>query len=461
MKVIVLGGGPGGYVCAIRLAQNGAGVTLVEREHLGGACLNVGCIPTKALLHSAQVYRSAAVEAEESGVDVDGVRVNWTNVQKRRQMIINRLVGGVDGLLRANGVKVIAGEGKLGAGKTLEVTADGKTETLSYDALVLATGMEPKLLPIPGMDCRGVLTSTEALSLESQPERMCIIGGGVIGCEFASIMAALGTKVTLIEALPGLLTGTDEDVVAVVTGRMKELGVDVHTGASVKEVREAGEGVEVFYNDTSVKADCVLVATGRRPVTGGLGLEAAGVKSERGFITVDRATMQTSVPGIYAIGDCNGGIQLAHVASAEGMVAADTICGKKPTVNFAAVPCCTYTMPEVAVVGLTEKQAAEQGHRVQTGSFSLAGNGKALIEGDTAGLVKFVADADTGEVLGLHIVGPRATDMIAEGTLAIDLECTMDEIADAIHAHPTVSEAVQEAAHAVFGNPIHMPPKRR
>lgn len=447
-------------MCAIRLAQNGADVTLVEKEYLGGTCLNVGCIPTKALLHAAAVYQMAANEAAETGIEISGVSVNWDAVQKRRSAVVNQLVGGVDGLLRANGVKVILGEGRITSAKTLEVVQDGKCSELTFDTLVVATGSAPKLIPIPGIDLPGVITSTEALSLPERPERLCIIGGGVIGCEFAALYASFGTKVTVLEALPDLLTGMDRDIVGPVAARMKKLKVNIFTGTAVKEIRMKDGGLEVLFNDTGVEADYVLVAAGRGSVTKDIGLETVGVKTERGIISVDRSTMRTNVPNIYAIGDCIGGVQLAHAASVEGLIAADVICGKEPNVNFSAVPACVYTFPEVGSVGLSEAQAEKQGYRVKCGMFSLAGNGKALIEGDTSGAVKLVADADTGELLGMHMVGPRATDMVAEGTLAIDLECTVEEITAAIHAHPTVSEAVQEAAHSVFGNAIHMPPSR-
>ena len=460
MNVVVLGGGPGGYVCAIRLAQNGAHVTLVERAYLGGTCLNVGCIPTKALLHSAAIYHTAAAEAAEAGVEISSVKTNWQKVQARRKGVVNQLVGGVEGLLRANGVKVMMGEGRLTSAKTLDVVQNGTHSELTFNALVIATGSAPKMIPIPGINTPGVITSTEALSLEKRPEKLCIIGGGVIGCEFAAMYAAFGTKVTVLEALPSLLAGMDEDVVRVLTAQMKKLNVDVFTGSAVKEIKPKSGGAEVFFNDTSVEADYVLVATGRGPATKEIGLEEIGIKTDRGFIAVDRATMRTNVPGIYAIGDCNGGVQLAHAASAEGIIAADIICGLEPNVNFSAVPSCVYTFPEIGSVGLSEAQAAKQGYKVKTGAFSLAGNGKSLIEGDTSGLVKLVADAETGEVLGMHIAGPRATDMIAEGTLAINLECTVEEIASSIHPHPTVSEAIQEAAHSVFENAIHMPPRQ-
>lgn len=461
MNVVVLGGGPGGYVCAIRLAQNGANVTLVERSYLGGTCLNVGCIPTKALLHAAGLYRTATVEAKETGIDISSVSVDWPRVQARRQAVVNQLVGGVTGLLQANGVKVITGEGRLTSAKTVEVAQDSGSISLEFDALVIATGSEAKLLPIPGVQGDKVITSTEALSLDKLPDSLCIIGGGVIGCEFASLYASFGTKVTILEALPNLLSGIDADVVSVIAAQLRQLGVDIFTGVKVEEIISSDASAKVCFDGSSVTADYVLLAAGRKPLTDRLGLESLNIRTEKGFISVDRSTMQTSLPGIYAIGDCVGGVLLAHAASAEGMVAADAICGKKPEMNFQAVPACIYTFPEAGSVGLTEAQARQQNIDVKTGIFPLMGNGKSLIEGDTSGLVKLVADGATGEVLGLHIVGPHATDMIAEGTLAIDLECTVDELTAAIHPHPTVSEAVQEAAHSVFGSAIHMPPRRK
>lgn len=461
VNAIVLGGGPGGYVTAIRLAQNGAKVTVVEKKNLGGTCLNVGCIPTKALYHSAELYHKLHGEAQANGIIINEVSLDWSGVQKRRETVINTLVGGVKALLRANGVKVIEGTGRIVDDHTLEVDSDGMKTQMNYDALVLATGMIPKKIPIPGADLPGVLTSTEVMTLTEKPESLCIIGGGVIGCEFASIYNAFGTKVTVLEALPEICAPLDDDLINAVKARFKKEKIDVYSGCSVQSISEVDGKMQVVFNGTSMVFDYVLMATGRKPATDDIGLENVGIKTERGFIEVDRATMRTVCPSIYAIGDCNGGIQLAHVASAEGTVAADTIMGLEPNVDFKAIPSCVYVMPEVATVGLNERDAKAQGYQVKVGKFPLSGNGKSLIEGDTDGFVKFVTDAATGEILGLHIIGPRATDLIGEAVLAIDLECTVEEIVAAIHSHPTVSEAIQEAAHAVNGSAIHFPPARK
>lgn len=461
MRVIVIGGGPGGYVSAIRLAQLGAEVTLIEKENIGGTCLNVGCIPTKVLLHTSKILSVLKNEADELGIEVDSYRLNWNKLQNRKTEIVNQLVGGVKTILNSYNIQVINGQAKFVSEKEIEVNKnDGTKSGLSFDKCIIATGSQPATAPIPGIGSNSVITSTEALSMEEVPRSLAIIGGGVIGCEFASVYSTLGTKVTIIEVLPKIIPNMDEDVVNVLRGKLEEAGVEIHTKTRVVSLEER-ENVTIVKaeganGEFSVEAEKVLLSIGRRPVTAALGLENTKVETDRGFIKVDK-NMQTKSSSIYAIGDCKGGALLAHTASAEGIFAAEHIMGKKSEIDFKTIPFCVYTKPEIAGVGMTERQAREKGYNVGTGVFPLYGNGKSIIMGESYGIVKFVTDKDTDQILGLHMAGPRATELIVEGALAIRLEATVDEIITTIHAHPTVGESLYEAAHAVHGNAIHLP----
>ncbi|MFD1776045.1 dihydrolipoyl dehydrogenase [Paenibacillus rhizophilus] len=460
MKVVVLGGGPGGYVAAIRAAQLGAEVTLIEKKALGGTCLNVGCIPTKVLLHTTELYTVLKRESAEIGLEVPQIAVDWKKLQKRKDKIVRMNAGGIDSLLKKNKVTKHIGTGRFTGIHELEVSgADGSIQTIGFDRAIVATGSEPSRVPIPGTELSAVITSDEALSLPEVPESLCIIGGGVIGCEFASIYSSLGCRVTIIEMLPELIAAMDRDIVGCLRKEFAAAGVDVHTETRVERIEQTPTGglsIKAVSPSGSmvIEAEKVLLSIGRRPKTSGLGLEILGVSMKKGAIEVDRS-MRTAVPSIYAIGDCVGGIMLAHVASAEGVVAAEHIMGEPSPVDFRTVPSCVYTRPELASVGLTEEDAREQGLEVKTGSFPLQANGKSMIMGETNGLVKYVTDARSGEILGLHIAGPRATDMIAQGALALRLEATLDEIITTVHAHPTVSEALLEAALAVHHRAIH------
>lgn len=461
MKTVIIGGGPGGYVAAVRLAQLGAEVVLVEKEHLGGTCLNVGCIPTKVLLHTAEAMTLLKEEAEELGLLVGEPGCDWQRLQERKEQVVGQLVEGVRTLLNSGGVRLVAGTAAFTGPREIEIhLAAGGKERIGFDTAIIATGSAPAMAPIPGIESECVVTSTGALSLERVPESLAVIGGGVIGCEFANIYGALGAEITIIEMLPDLIPNMDQDIVHVLKNRFVESGMAIHTNSRVLAIRQTPQGGEIDVEGPegpfTVKAEKVLLSIGRRPVTGGLGLEALGVAMDRGFIRTDDA-MRTSLRHIYAIGDCRGGALLAHTASAEGIVAAEHIMKKPSAMDFRTTPYCVYTKPELAGVGLTEKEAQAKGHAVSTGIFPLYANGKSLIMGESYGIVKYVADKDTGEVLGLHMAGPRATDLIVEGALALRLEATVDEIATTIHAHPTVGEALHEAAHAVHGNAIHLP----
>lgn len=457
MHIVVIGGGPGGYVSAIRAAQLGAKVTLVEKKYLGGTCLNVGCIPTKVLLHTAETYHMLLHETKEMGLIVPEVKIDWKGLMAKKESVVGQLVGGVGMLLKSNGVEVIDGEASFESPKSLIVKSEGGSQKISFDKAIIATGSESIVLPIEGANLPGVITSTEALALDDIPESMCIIGGGVIGTEFASLYASFGTKVTIVEMLPELINVMDQDIVNILKETLKGEGVDIFTSTRVGKIVQGDGKLIVSTDKTDLVVDKVLMATGRRPFTKGLNTENAKLDMDRAAVIVDPKTMQTNQKHIYAIGDCNGGILLAHVASAEGIVAAEHAMNKQPNMVLNTVPSAVYTKPELASVGMTESEAKKGGYNVRVGVFPLYANGKSLIMNDTGGILKFVVDGSTDEILGIHMAGPRATDLIAEGALALRLEATVDEIVSTIHAHPTVSESFHEAAHAVHGTAIHLP----
>ena len=457
-KIIVIGGGPGGYVAAIRAAQLGAEVTLIEKEKLGGTCLNVGCIPTKALLHTAEVYRSAK-EGADCGVVAD-VELDFGKAQIRKQQVVDRLVGGVKGLLSANKVEVINGSASFFDSSHIKVACGGDARVLAADKVIIATGSVPMVPPIPGIDAKQCVDSTGVLGLDNVPESMLIIGGGVIGVEMATIYGTLGCKVTIVEMMPGILPMIDEEISKMQAAKLKEEDIKVLTSVRVESVTDSGKTVKVKVKLQSgeekiIEAEKVLVSVGRKFNTDALNLDKAGIKHERGRIIVD-AHMRTNIDGIYAIGDCTGGSMLAHVASGQGEVAAENAMGKKAAFNVKTNPSCIYTNPEIASVGLTEKQTQEQKIDYIIGKFPLAANGKSLIM-RSDGMVKIIAGKQYGEILGVHIIGSRATDIVAECALAIGMEATLDELINTIHAHPTVSEAVREAAMSAEKWAIHIP----
>jgi len=462
-SIIVIGGGPGGYVAAIRAAQLGAEVTLVEKNKLGGTCLNVGCIPTKALLHAAEIIDEMRHVAEY-GIKVKSEGYDWSQVLAKKSAVVNQLVGGVAGLLKVNKVKVIEGEASFSGAKTLSVkTKDGKTETLKADKIIIAAGSIPAIPPIPGVkENTNCIDSTAALSLEEPPKSMLVIGGGVIGMELATVYNAFGTEVTIVEAMPKLLPIMDAELTTTLRGLMEQKGIPILTEAKVISVSNGKQGADVAVEVKGVKqvfcAEKVLVAVGRRTNTEALQLDRAGIRHDRGCIQVNDC-METSVAGVYAIGDCLGQIMLAHIASAQGEIAAENAMGHKAVFDAKTNPSCVYTAPEFAGVGLTEEAAKEKGIDYGVGTFPMYGNGKALIANGGIGAVKILYGKKYNEVLGVHILGPRATDMIGEAAIAIGLEATLDEIINTIHAHPTVTEAVREAALAAQKRAIHIPNK--
>ena len=459
-EIAVLGAGPGGYVAALRAAQLGAKVTVIEEGSLGGVCLNVGCIPTKTLLRSAEVFRTMQ-HAKNYGLRLVGtVEPDWPAILKRKERVVKRLVGGVGVLLRKAEVQVINGRGRLIGPSALEVTTPNGLQRLEAKHIVIATGSRPIQLPPPGMDLPGVIDSTAALALEELPERMLIIGGGVIGVEFADIFGAFGVQVTIVEMLDRLIPLMDAELSQTLERSLGRRRMKLHLSSRVTRLDALDSGLQATVaaekGELALQADQVLVAVGRRPNIEDLGLEAAGVHVEKTGIPVDQR-MQTNVPGIYAIGDVTGGLQLAHVASHGGEVAVENALGHSATLDLKTVPSCVYTDPEIASVGLTEEQAHEAGHEVQVGRFPLIANGKALTYGESSGFVKVISEVRFGEVLGLHIVAPHASDLIHEGGLAMALEATLDEIAMTVHGHPTLGEAVREAALAAKGAAIHLP----
>jgi len=456
-KVVIVGAGPGGYVCALRAARLGLDVTLVDRRWLGGVCLNVGCIPTKALLASAEALLTAR-SGREYGFTVAGeVAPDFPAMMSRKDKVVKRLTGGVGSLLRASGVKVVMGEATVRSGREVSVCARDGESTIKCDAVVLATGSEParpKLFPI---DERCVLTSDGILSLCKLPASLIVVGGGYIGMEFASLFSDLGSKVTVVEMLPRILAASDEEVSKAVSDSLSRRGIEIMTGTKVDSVDVSDSGVSVSAGGKRLQADAMLVAVGRVPNSGGLAGLGVTV-GDGGFVKVDDG-METGVPGLYAIGDLVGGALLAHKASAEGMVAAERIAGMDSKIDYRVLPSGVFTRPEAASVGLTEEQAAAQGYSVKVGRFPFAACGKAVAAGHPEGFVKLLMDADTEEILGCHIFGHGATELVAEAAIAMSAEALAESVARTIHAHPTLPEALMEAAHDALGGALHLPKK--
>ena len=468
--VVVIGAGTGGYVAAIRAAQLGLKTAVVEKQKtLGGTCLIWGCIPTKALLEHAHALKiaKAAKEWGLAGIDAAAVRIDMPAVHARKDKMIAGLTGGIEMLFKKNKIDWIKGTARLTGGRTVEVTLhDGATQALAArQEVIVATGSAARSVPGITHDGTKIIFSDEAIHLPAVPKTIAVMGSGAVGVEFASIFRSYGSEVTIIELLPRLVPGEDEAVSAELEKTFKRRGIKSLTGAKVTAATAGTKGVTVEVSAAEGKAqtlqvDLLLVATGRGPVTEGLGIEALGLKTDRGYIVVDEQ-FRTSVAGISAIGDVItlGGphYQLAHVSSMEGVVLAERIAGQtvRP-INYDHVPRCTYCEPEIGSVGLTERQAEKLGHKVKVGTFPMRPNAKALIEGHTEGFTKMVADAETDDFLGLHIIGPHATELIAEAALGRLLQTTPYEIGLSVHPHPTVSEVVGEAAHVLLGHPIHI-----
>lgn len=451
-EIAVIGGGPGGYVAAIKAAQMGKKTVIIEKENFGGTCLNVGCIPTKALLRSAEALREVKESSNFGVIDVDtsSAALDLAKVQERKKSVIRQLVGGVQGLVKGNGAAIVKGEAVLKDNHTIQVG----DKIITAENTIIATGSQAKSLPIDIDPKAKVLTSKEMLDMDKAPESMVVIGGGVIGIEFAYFLATIGVKVTVVEFLDRILPMVDEEITAQVTGHLKELGIEIHTGAKVTAITDKAVKFQKDGRESSVECQQVLMAVGRSPSLEGIDTETLGIKTERGAIVTDK-TLKTSVPNIYAIGDVNGKAMLAHTASMEGIIAVETICGRKAEMDYDKIPSAIYIQPEIASVGLTEKQAAEKYRKVNVGKFPLMANGKAKVAGEERGLIKVICEPKYGEIVGVHMYCIHATDMIAEAVTAMKLESTAEEVAMAIHPHPTVSEIIHEAMHAAGGRAIH------
>ncbi|ASR36029.1 dihydrolipoyl dehydrogenase [Prauserella marina] len=488
--VLVVGGGPGGYVAAIRAAQRGLSVALVEKERAGGVCLNWGCIPTKAMLRSAEVLQTVR-DAAEFGVFADNVRFDYATVRGRKDGIVKGLTDGVAGLLKANGVTVISGHATFTGPTTVDIHGVGSspqgpggpryaaepdgaaTETVCARDVIIATGSVPARLPVDGADLPGVVTSDGAFGLTEIPGRVVIVGGSAVGAEWANLFATFGSDVTIVETRDRLVPAEDADIGTALGRSFTRRGIEVLTGCTVAGIRQrtvrkarknqpAGLLVTVEGQQAKeLEADVVLIGVGRTPNTANLNLAATGAATdERGFITVDER-LRTTTEHVYAIGDVTGKALLAHVASHQGTTAADVIAGHEAHLDYTVIPAATFTHPEIASVGLTEAAAVAAGHDVVTAKFPFSALGRAMSVGDTEGFAKIVAGKVHGEVLGVHIIGPSASDLITEGALAMTTEATLDELAGTIHAHPTLGEIGMEAALTALGLPVHVAPKKR
>jgi dihydrolipoamide dehydrogenase len=485
--LVIVGGGPGGYPAAIRAAQYGLKVAVVEKERPGGVCLNWGCIPTKAMLRSAEVLETMQ-HSQDFGVLADNVRLDYPAVLKRKDAVVKQLTDGVGQLLKANGASLVSGHARFTGPTSIEVVGVGKsplgqggplynapadakgqpTARLNAKHVIIATGSTPTDLPIEGVDSPGVINSDGAFLLKEIPKHIVIVGGGAVGTEWATMFSAFGSQVTLVELLPGLLPNEDEDMGRQLARSFQKRGIKVQTGSTVKKIEPSGKrGLKVTITDKdgnnpqTVEADNVLIGVSRRPNTLDLNLDRTGVQTDRrGYIQVDER-MRTNVPNVFAIGDVVGKVLLAHVATHQGLVAAGVVAGHDEKMDYKAVPAATFTHPEVASVGLTEAKAREAGHDVVVGRFPFAALGRAQTYGSTDGLIKIVADRKYGEVLGVHIIGPSASDLIPEAVLALNLEATLEDIANTIHAHPTLGEGSMEASLVALGLPVHVGPSRR
>ena len=465
--VTVIGSGPGGYVAAIRAAQLGFKTAIIEKYNtLGGTCLNVGCIPSKALLDSTEHYHNLTHNFKTHGINVAGIEVDFEQMIARKADVVNQNCSGIEFLMKKNKITVHHGHGSfISANKISIAKADGSTETIETDKAIIATGSKPSSLPFLKIDKKRIITSTEALSLKEIPKSMVVIGGGVIGCELGSVYARLGTEVSIVEYMPSLIAGMDADLGRELGKTMKKLGVKLYTNHGVTAVNydESGKNLTIGATNNknkteiSLEAEYCLVSVGRRPYTANLGLENIGIELDsRGRIPVD-AHLETSIKGIYAIGDVIKGAMLAHKAEEEGVFVAETIAGQKPHINYLLIPGVVYTWPEVAGVGYTEEELKANGRAYKSGKFPFKASGRARASMDLDGFVKILADKETDEILGVHMIGPRIADLIIEGVVAMEYRASAEDIARMSHPHPTYSEAFKEACLAATENrPLHI-----
>lgn len=465
MKLTIIGAGPGGYVAALKAAQLGAQVTVIEDTEVGGTCLNRGCIPTKALVASSEALHKAK-NLEEFGIEVTGdINPNLSKIMERKNKVVSTQVKGIRSLFKSWGVNLIEGRGMILTPEKVEVQKkDNTTEIIETDKIIVATGSRPAQIPIFPFDGKHILSSDDALNIKSIPKSLIIIGAGVIGCEFACIFKELGTEVTMVEMMPRAVSTEDPEISEIIEKELKKKKIKLMTGVKVEKVEghkaEENGGIHVYLADgKELVAEKLLVSIGRALNTENIGLEAVGIKKgARGEILVNEK-METNIEGIYAIGDVTGGILLAHTASKQGIVAASNACGKEKRYDSSVVPAAIFTSPEIGSVGLREHQAKDKGINIKTGHFQFRALGKAHAMGEIAGMIKIVADADTDKVIGVHIIGPHASDLVHEGALAIKAGLTVKEVADMIHAHPTLAEGLMEAAEDVHGEAIHAPKK--
>lgn len=457
----IIGSGPGGYVAAIRASQLGMKCAIIEKGDMGGVCLNVGCIPSKAFLHTAELLDEAR-DGQRIGFAADNVRLDFNALMGHKGRVVKQMSGGVGSLMKKNKVEVLKGFGRLAGPNSVTVSGDGGDQTISAKNIIVATGSTPKSLPFAQIDEQLILSSTGILSINEVPKRLVIIGGGVIGVEMGTAFRSFGTEVTILEALPRIVALADEEISAELTRAMTRRGFKINTNVKIGGVDPSNGGISVMYTDADGKeqkaeGDKLLLSVGRAPLTKNIGLEEVGVEvDERGFIKVN-GMMQTNVPSVFAIGDCAPTPALAHVASAEGILVAEFLAGHhvKP-INYDHVPSPYWCRPEIGHVGLTEAQARERGYDVKVGKFPFSANGNATIHTERNGFVKIVADKKYDEVLGIHIIGPKATELLSEAGLALSHEATGESIAHTIHAHPTLYEAIGEAAHGLIDGPIHI-----
>jgi dihydrolipoamide dehydrogenase len=461
MKLAILGAGPGGYVAAIKAAQLGAQVTVIEDAEVGGTCLNWGCIPTKTMLASSEIL-SKARELDKFGIELKGELVpNLARIIERKNKVVSTQVKGIRGLFKSWGVTVKEGRGVLISPKEIEVrTKDGNTGIVEADAIIIATGSRPAQIPAFPFDGKHILSSTEALELTEIPKSLLIVGAGVIGCEFACIYRELGTEITIVEMLPRAVATEDHEISELFEKELKKKKIKLITEIKGEKVEIKDDGVHAFLSDgKELVAEKVLVSVGRALNSDNIGLENVGInRGNRGEILVNNK-METNIPGIYAIGDVTGGILLAHMASKEGLVAVKNIMGTDTTINYNVVPAAIFTSPEIASVGIREYQAVEKGIKYKTGHFPFRGLGKAHTMGEITGFVKLIAEESSDKLIGAHIIGPHASDLIHEAALAMKSGLTIRDIAETIHAHPTLAEGIMESAEDLHGEAIHVPKK--
>lgn len=462
--IVIIGGGPGGYSAAIRAAQFGADVLLIEAESLGGTCLNKGCIPTKALYKNAQMINEIN-NAAEFGIKIDGFTIDMDEVMKRKQKIVDTLKDGVLKLIQANSIETINGKASLASSKMIKVIdSKGKESMIKSKNIIIATGSSCSKPLINGIDLPEVMTSDEILLCQRVPKSLTIIGGGAIGIEFASVFNAFGSKVTVVEFLPKVLENMDSEISKKLALSLKKKGIGVETEARVIEIIKTKDSLSIVTNgkkgETLISSEAVLIATGRAPNVDELNLESLGIAYDKKGVKVDE-NLQTNIPGIYAIGDVIGGQMLAHVASEEGIMAVDNIMGLKKQINYYAIPSCVFTFPEIAAVGLSEEEAKNKGIEYCSSKFLFGGNGKALSIGEGEGFIKVLASAQDKNIIGVHIMGPHASDLISEAVLAVKNKMTVSDISSVVHAHPTLSEAFKEAVMGIENRAIHVVPSKK